>query len=83
MRSSSLFTAALAAFSIIGLATADVEITSPTSGTEWQGGTTVTMTWKDNGNSPSLSAFSTYNVYLCWGSNDTPVRNPPIHPSLP
>ncbi|KAF8540821.1 cell wall synthesis protein KRE9/KNH1-domain-containing protein [Trichophaea hybrida] len=67
-------------FVLLPLSLADVEITTPNANTKWAGGSTVEMKWKDNGGSPALDEFSTFNVYLCWGSNDVPLCDQVLGP---
>jgi hypothetical protein len=74
--------AAFVSFALLPLSLADIEITTPNANTKWAGGSTVEMKWKDNGDSPSLDEFSTFSVYLCWGSNDVPVLYLPPPPPL-
>ncbi|KAA8894586.1 beta-1,6-glucan boisynthesis protein-like protein [Sphaerosporella brunnea] len=80
MRSLSFLSAAISALLVRQVA-ADIQITSPTASTKWTGGTTVQMMWKDDGNSPSLDQFSTFNVFLCWGSNDVPMCDQILGPA--
>lgn len=74
MRSATVLSTIAGAFLLqIPLALANIEITTPNAETSWVGGSTVEMKWRDDLKDPSLDDFTTFNVYLCWGSNDVPV----------
>jgi len=61
----------LAALSSLATLTfADVQITSPAAGAKLTGGGAITIQWKDSGESPALSTFSTYTMFLCAGGNE-------------
>lgn len=65
MRYSILTTlAALAATAL-----ADVKFTSPAAGQQIAGGTSVTFTWTDDGTSPTIDQFNTYQLNLLAGGN--------------
>ncbi|KAF8458454.1 hypothetical protein BGX38DRAFT_1154048 [Terfezia claveryi] len=52
------------------LASADLQFTSPTSSSSFIGGTTVTVSWREDGStSPKLSQYDRYTLELCTGSN--------------
>lgn len=57
--------AALAPF-----AAADVEFTWPEAGEKATGGSGVEIKWKDSGDKPALADLTTYQLWLCAGSND-------------
>lgn len=50
-------------------ALADVKFTSPAAGQQIAGGTSVTFTWTDDGTSPTIDQFSTYQLNLLAGGN--------------
>ncbi|MCJ1465627.1 hypothetical protein MMC07_004246 [Pseudocyphellaria aurata] len=66
MRIRSLFLlTTLAPFAI-----ADVEFTSPAAGNSIAGGgKTLSVTWKESGDKPPISSFTTYTLFLCAGGN--------------
>lgn len=65
MRYSILTTlAALAATAL-----ADVKFTTPAAGQQIAGGTSVTFTWTDDGTSPTIDQFNTYQLNLLAGGN--------------
>ncbi|KAI5781170.1 hypothetical protein EDC01DRAFT_666508 [Geopyxis carbonaria] len=64
--------ALLAALVALPLTLADLEFKSPTSSTKWTGGNTVTIEWDESG-SPGIDDFTTFNLFLCCGSNATPL----------
>jgi len=57
---------------------ADVEFTSPAAGASVPGGTAFSVTWKDSGNAPSLSDLTSYQLFLCTGSNTDITQLYPI-----
>ncbi|KZF21542.1 hypothetical protein L228DRAFT_248266 [Xylona heveae TC161] len=59
--------ALLAAFAPLAVL-ADIEFTSPAAGQTLQPGT-ITFTWKDSGDSPSISDLKSYQLFLCAGGN--------------
>lgn len=57
---------ALAPFAI-----ADVQFVSPAAGNSIPGGgKTLSVTWKESGDDPAISSFTTYTLFLCAGGND-------------
>lgn len=46
---------------------ADVEFTSPAAGVQIPGGTAMTITWTDDGTSPTIDQFSAYTLNLMAG----------------
>lgn len=62
---------------------ADIQITSPKAGDAWKGAQTVSVEWKDSGSGPSLDQFTSYNMFLCMGSNADPVRSPHQRHEMP
>ena len=56
--------AALASFAV-----ADVEFTVPAAGASVVGGSAMTVTWKESGDTPKLSVFTAWNLFLCAGGN--------------
>ena len=68
--------AALAPFAI-----ADVEFTSPAAGNSISaGGKTLSVTWKESGDDPPISSFTTYTLFLCAGGNEPESQ---VRPSPP
>jgi hypothetical protein len=65
--------AALAPF-----ASADVEFVWPKAGERATGGNAVVVEWKDSGEKPPLSEFTTYQLFLCAGGNDEFVSAIPL-----
>jgi hypothetical protein len=63
----------LLAATVIPWVVADVEFTTPAPGASVPGGTTITVEWKDSGKAPSLEDLTSFQLYLCAGSNDNPV----------
>ena len=52
------------------LANADLQFTSPTSSSSFKGGTTFTVSWREDGStSPKLTQYDHYTLDLCTGSN--------------
>jgi hypothetical protein len=62
--------AALASYAL-----ADVEVTSPAAGASLPAGA-ITIEWKDSGDSPALSALTTYTVQLVVGGNTQDTQTP-------
>lgn len=54
-------------------AVADVEFSSPAAGGSVAAGT-ITIKWKDSGDSPAISDLSAYQLFLCAGGNEAFVR---------
>lgn len=48
-------------------ALADVEFTAPVAGAQLVGGTTMTISWIDDGTSPTIDQFSAYTLNLMAG----------------
>ncbi|KAI9737005.1 MAG: hypothetical protein M1834_000594 [Cirrosporium novae-zelandiae] len=46
------------------------KITTPAAGASLTGGSTISIKWSDEGTAPSISDLSTYQLFLCAGSND-------------
>ena len=70
---------ALAAAASPALAT--IYVTSPVASTSWTAGTQQTITWEDDGTSPSLSDFGTASVGVYVGSQISQVSFPfPVFP---
>ena len=65
----------LTAIALCPLAWADVQFTSPSGGDKLDGSSTITVEWKESGISPSIADLTTYQLFLCTGGNDNPVRN--------
>jgi len=59
---------------------ADIKFTSPGANADWAANSPVTLEWKDDGQDPPLDTFTTFTVWLCYGSNDNPVRPHPLIP---
>ncbi|KAI9756310.1 MAG: hypothetical protein M4579_003902 [Chaenotheca gracillima] len=59
---------------IIPFASADVQFTSPAAGASVAGGNTVTVQWKDSGDTPKLAQLQSYQLFLMSGSNDEPYQ---------
>ena len=53
---------------------ADVKFTSPAAGASIPGGTALRVQWEDSGYAPSISDLKSYQLFLCAGSNENPVR---------
>jgi len=51
-------------------ALADVQFTSPDAGATVEGGTTLSVKWKESGTSPPITSLTTYQLFLCAGGND-------------
>ena len=49
---------------------ADVEFTQPKAGATLDGGSTVTIKWKDSGDKPKIEDLMTYEIFLCAGGNE-------------
>lgn len=60
---------------LASLATADVDFTSPFAGASYRGGSAITLTLAESGSSPALTALSSYQLFLCAGSNTEYVRH--------
>lgn len=50
-------------------AIADVKFSSPAAGQQIVGGTSITITWTDDGTAPTIDQFSTYTLNLMAGGN--------------
>jgi len=50
-------------------AMAEVKFSSPAAGQQIAGGTSVTITWKDDGVDPTIDKFATYTLNLMAGGN--------------
>jgi hypothetical protein len=71
------FWAPLAALAALApLVSADVEFTAPTAGATLDAGTTITVQWKESNTEPLITDLLTYQLFLCWGSNDVFVSSP-------
>ncbi|KAI9679677.1 MAG: hypothetical protein M1829_001639 [Trizodia sp. TS-e1964] len=66
---------------LVPLALADVLFTSPAAGITLAGGTSVTVQWRDSGSAPSITDLTSYQIFLCTGSNDSPVQLVSLTPS--
>jgi len=62
-----MFTSALVVASLAASALATVYVTDPVAASSFAGGTTATISWEDDGNSPSLAAFGTAEVGIYVG----------------
>ncbi|RDL38175.1 uncharacterized protein BP5553_05608 [Venustampulla echinocandica] len=62
------------------LALADPKITSPAAGATVAAGTTITVTWADSGEPPSVADLTTYTLQLFAGTNavNAPVKSLPV-----
>ena len=49
---------------------ADVEFTQPKAGATLNGGSTVTIKWKDSGDKPEIDDLTNYEIFLCAGGNE-------------
>ncbi|KAI5200930.1 hypothetical protein E4T39_05491 [Aureobasidium subglaciale] len=56
-------------------AVADVKFTSPAAGKQLAGGTTITITWVDDGTTPTIDQFSTYQLNLMAGGSTAASAN--------
>jgi Ser-Thr-rich glycosyl-phosphatidyl-inositol-anchored membrane family len=56
---------------------ADVQFTAPEPGATIKAGGTVTIEWKDSGETPPLDTLLSYQLFLCAGGNEdgSYVRN--------
>jgi len=52
---------------------ADVQFSSPTSGSKITGGSTLEIAWKESGTGPAISGFTVADIVLCIGSNASPL----------
>ncbi|KAI4736466.1 hypothetical protein E4T50_13039 [Aureobasidium sp. EXF-12298] len=50
-------------------AIADVKFSSPAAGQQVAGGTSITITWKDDGTAPTIDQFASYTLNLMAGGN--------------
>lgn len=64
---------ALALLLAIPFAVAEPKFVSPAAGSTLSAGT-ITVTWKDGGNAPSISDLSSYQLLLFTGSNSKPFQ---------
>lgn len=55
------------------LAFADVKFSSPAGSASLAGGS-LTITWTDSGDAPSLADLTSYSIILMTGANTAPVR---------
>lgn len=56
---------------LVPFAIADVQFISPAAGNSIPGGgKTLSVTWKESGDDPPISSFTTYTLFLCAGGND-------------
>lgn len=63
--------AALAvAAALSDLVHAGISFTKPAAGDKLTAGSAIEVAWKDGGDGPALSEFSTYELHLCAGGND-------------
>jgi len=71
-----MFTSALVVASLAASALATVYVTNPVNATTFSGGATATISWEDDGNSPSLAAFGTaeVGVYVGDATQQTEVQ---------
>jgi hypothetical protein len=71
------FWAPLAALAALApLVSADVKFTIPKAGTVLDAGTTITVQWEESKTEPLITDLLTYQLFLCWGSNDVFVSSP-------
>ena len=49
---------------------ADVEFTQPKAGATLEGGSTVSIKWKDSGDKPRIKDLTNYEIFLCAGGNE-------------
>lgn len=49
---------------------ADVEFTQPKAGATIDGGSIVTIKWKDSGDKPEIDDLINYEIFLCAGGNE-------------
>jgi hypothetical protein len=54
---------------VLPFAFADVKITSPAPG-DIITGNSLTIEWEESGNSPPISDFASYAMFLCAGGNE-------------
>lgn len=55
----------------------DVQFTSPAAGNSISGGgKTLSVTWKESGDDPPISSFTTYTLFLCAGGNEPESQVP-------
>ena len=59
-------------------ALATVYVTSPVASTSWAAGQSQTISWQDDGASPSLSEFGTAKVGIYVGSQTVQVSDPSV-----
>ncbi|KAF1976148.1 hypothetical protein BU23DRAFT_456520 [Bimuria novae-zelandiae CBS 107.79] len=52
------------------LASAGLQITKPEAGATLTGGDAISIEWKEAGNGPNMDDLTTYQVFLCAGTND-------------
>jgi long-subunit fatty acid transport protein len=62
-------------------AIADVKFSSPAAGAQIVGGSSLTITWADDGTAPTIDKFATYTLNLMAGGNTaaTSVRSILLH----
>lgn len=72
----------LALAAIIPAAMANVFITSPVASTSWAGGSQQTVSWQDDGASPTLAAFGNAKVSIYVGNAQQQTLLQPISPSV-
>lgn len=56
------------------LAFAYPEFTVPAAGASLAADTAFTITWKDNGDAPSIADLASYQLWLCTGTNASPQQ---------
>lgn len=59
----------LSTLALLGLVSADVQITTPAGGAKLTGGGTISIEWKESGDEPKISELLTYQIFLCAGGN--------------
>ncbi|KAL8690793.1 MAG: hypothetical protein Q9218_003842 [Villophora microphyllina] len=65
-----MLTRSLLFTTLLPLALADVQFTSPAAGATLQAGKPITAKWQDSGDGTALTDLTTYTLFLCAGGND-------------
>lgn len=55
---------------LLPLALADVQFTSPAAGATLAAASPIAIKWKDSGDGTALTDLTTYTLFLCAGGND-------------
>ncbi|KIM52553.1 hypothetical protein SCLCIDRAFT_1223621 [Scleroderma citrinum Foug A] len=71
-----MFPSAIVSLALAASALANVYLTAPVSSTSWPAGQQATITWQDDGQSPSLASFGVakFSIYVGNANEQTPLQ---------